>query len=402
MNKKALRQAQDKLRVGILGATGMVGQRFASLLENHPWFEVVCVAASPQSAGKTYEEAVAGRWAMKSQIPDRIRNLKLKAVEEDLENIAEEIDLAFSAIDADKEKIKILEERYAAAGVAVVSNNSAHRWTEDVPMLIPEINSDHLRLVDIQRKNRGWDNGLLVVKPNCSLQSYLPVIYALQKFGPKQVSVTTLQAISGAGKTFESWPEMVDNCIPFIKGEEEKTEKEPMKILGSIKNGRLELAAEPKISATCIRVAASDGHMASVSVQFSAEGGSASGREKKPALQEIYNAIDNFQNPLAGLDLPSAPKQFIKYFSEDDRPQTKLDRDYENGMGITCGRFRPVSDEGWKPGSETSVASQSASQSEASRSSTTWKFVALSHNTVRGAAGGAVLIAELLYKKGYI
>jgi aspartate-semialdehyde dehydrogenase len=382
----------QKLRVGVLGATGMVGQRFISLLENHPWFEVVCVAASPQSAGKTYEEAVAGRWAMKTPIPSAVRNLKLKAVEEDLEYIAKEVELVFSAIDADKDKIKSLEERYAAAGVAVVSNNSAHRWTEDVPMLIPEINADHLQLVDIQRKNRGWDKGLLVVKPNCSLQSYLPVIYALQKFGPKQVSVTTLQAISGAGKTFESWPEMVDNCIPFIKGEEEKTEKEPMKILGSIANGKLELAAEPKISATCIRVAASDGHMASVSVAL----------EKKSSLQEIVDAIDNFENPLAGLDLPSAPKQFIKYFPEDDRPQTRLDRDYENGMGITCGRFRPVPEDGWKPGSETSVVLQSASQSEANRSSTTWKFVALSHNTVRGAAGGAVLIAELLYKKGYL
>lgn len=356
-----------KLKVGILGATGMVGQRFITLLENHPWFEVACVAASPQSAGKTYEEAVVGRWAMHSKIPERVRGMKLKAVEEDFDDIVKGVGLVFSAIDADKEKIKSLEERYASAGAAVVSNNSAHRWTEDVPMLIPEINASHLELVDIQRKNRNWTKGLLVVKPNCSLQSYLPVIYALQSFGPKQVSVTTLQAISGAGKTFASWPEMADNCIPFIKGEEEKTEKEPMKILGSIKNGRLELAIEPKISATCIRVPASDGHMASVSVEF----------EKKPTIEEIFDAINHFENPLIGLSLPSAPKQFIKYFSEDDRPQTRIDRNYENGMGITCGRFREDGENGWK-------------------------FVALSHNTVRGAAGGALLIAELLYKKGYL
>jgi aspartate-semialdehyde dehydrogenase len=361
-----------KIKVGILGATGMVGQRFITLLENHPWFEVVCVAASPKSAGKRYEEAVAGRpgragWAMKNPIPANVRYMRLKAVEEDFDEIIKCVQLVFSAIDMDKEKIKEVEARYAAEGVAVVSNNSAHRWTEDVPMLIPEINADHLRLIDIQRKNRGWNRGLLVVKPNCSLQAYLPVIFALQKFGPKQVSVTTLQAISGAGKTFDMWPEMVDNCIPFIKGEEEKTEKEPMKILGSIINSKLEIAAEPKISATCIRVAASDGHMASVSVNF----------EKDPTLEEIYGAIDNVPNPLSGLGLPSAPEKFIKYFTEDDRPQTKLDRDYENWMGITCGRFREDGDNGWK-------------------------FVALSHNTVRGAAGGAVLIAELLYKKGYL
>lgn len=356
-----------KVRVGILGATGMVGQRFVSLLENHPWFEVVSLAASPQSAGKTYEEAVSGRWMMSNPIPEALRNTKLKAVEEDFDEIIRGVDLVFSAIDADKEKIKSLEERYAAAGIAVVSNNSAHRWTADVPMMIPEINFDHLELIDIQRKNRGWDKGLLVVKPNCSLQSYLPVIYALNRFNPQTISVTTLQAISGAGKNFETWPEMVDNCIPFIGGEEEKTEKEPMKILGEIKNDKLEIAVEPVISATCIRVAASDGHMASVSVKF----------ENKPSLEQIIDSINNFQNPLSGLDLPSAPKQFLKYFSEENRPQTKLDRDYENGMGITCGRFREdVNGD--------------------------WKFVALSHNTIRGAAGGAILTAELLYKKGYL
>jgi len=345
----------------------MVGQRFVSLLENHPWFEVVCVAASSQSAGKTYEEAVAGRWRMDKPIPEGVKSLKVSSIEDNLEDVINEVSLVFSAFEGDKDKIREVEERYAAAGVAVVSNNSAHRWTEDVPMVIPEINADHLRLIDIQRKNRGWDKGLVVVKPNCSLQSYLPVIHALQKFGPKEVSVTTLQAISGAGKTFDSWPEMVDNCIPFIKGEEEKTEKEPLKILGNLSGGKIELAGEPNISATCIRVPVLDGHMASVSARF----------DKNPSLEEIYDAIDNFQNPLSGLGLPSAPEKFIKRFAEDDRPQTKLDRDYANGMGITCGRFRQDKNDNWL-------------------------FVALSHNTIRGAAGGAILNAELLYKKGFI
>lgn len=369
----------QKLKVGILGATGMVGQRFVTLLENHPWFEVAVLAASSQSAGKTYEEAVAGRWAINNlrsfDDQNKVGNFKVKSVEKDLKEIVKEVDLVFSAIDADKEKIKEIEECYATAGAAVVSNNSAHRWTEDVPMIMPELNAHHLSLIDTQRKNRDWRKGLLVVKPNCSLQSYLPVVYALKEFGPNQVSVTTLQAISGAGKIFDTWPEMLDNCIPFIKGEEEKTEKEPVKIWGE---------GCPKISATCIRVPVADGHMASVSVKFSAEGavpagrqGSTSGGEQKPTLEQIYNAIDNFQNPLNSLDLPSAPKKFIKYFTEDNRPQTKLDRDYENGMGITCGRFREDGSDGWK-------------------------FVSLSHNTIRGAAGGAILTAELLYKKGYL
>lgn len=336
----------------------MVGQRFITLLKNHPWFEVVMVAASLQSAGKTYEGAVSGRWLIKNPVPEKFRNLKVKAVEEDFDKITREVDLVFSAIDVDKEKVKEIEERYASAGVAVISNNSAHRWTEDVPMIMPELNAYHLSLIETQRAGRKWTTGLMVAKPNCSLQSYLPVVYALKEFEPKYVSVTTLQAISGAGKTFESWPEMVDNCIPFIKDEEEKTEKEPLKIWG---------LGAPVISATCIRVAASDGHMASALVKF----------EKKPTLEQIREAIDNFQNPLSGLGLPSAPKKFIKYFTENDRPQTKLDRDYENGMGITCGRFREDGRDGWK-------------------------FVSLSHNTIRGAAGGAILIAELLYKKGYL
>lgn len=349
---------ERKIKVGILGATGMVGQRFISLLQNHPWFEIVVLAASSQSAGKIYAEAVEGRWKMKEPIPENLRALKVKAIEEDFKEIAGAVDLVFSAIDLDKEKIKQIEEKYAAAGAAVVSNNSAHRWTEDVPMIMPEINAEHLSLIDSQRKNRGWAKGLIVVKPNCSLQSYLPVVHALNKFGPKHVSVTTFQAISGAGKTFDSWPEMADNCIPFINGEEEKTEKEPQKILG---------ASCPVISATCVRVPVSDGHMASVSIKF----------EKKPTLEEIYEALDNYQNPLSGLELPSAPEKFIKYFTENDRPQTKLDRDYSNGMGVTCGRFRPGPDN-------------------------EWKFISLSHNTIRGAAGGAILNAELLYKKGYL
>lgn len=345
----------------------MVGQRFISLLENHPWFNVVVVAASPQSAGKKYGEVMNGRWNMKTAIPENVKNIIIKAVEEDFDEIVKSVDLVFSAIDLDKQKIKEVEERYAAAGVAVVSNNSAHRWTDDVPMIMPELNCDHLDIIDIQRKNRGWKNGLLVVKPNCSLQSYLPIIHALKKFGPKTVSVTTLQAISGAGKTFESWPEMVDNCIPFIGGEEEKTEKEPLKILGSIKGKKIVPAKNINISATCIRVACSDGHMASVAVKF----------KKKPSLRQILDSINNFKNPLAGLGLPSSPEKFIYYFAEENRPQTKLDRDYGRGMGITCGRFREDF-------------------------AFDWKFVALSHNTIRGAAGGAILTAELLYKKGYI
>lgn len=355
-----------KIKVGILGATGMVGQRFITLLQGHPWFEISILAASPKSKGKKYEDAVRGRWKIDRPLPESVKDMKILAVEEDLDQIADKVKLVFSALDLEKEKIRSIEENYAKRGIAVVSNNSAHRWTPDVPMIIPEINPDHIKLIDIQRKKRRWE-GLIAVKPNCSLQSYLPVIYALNKFNPAKVEVTTLQAISGSGKTFALWPEMVDNVIPLIKGEEEKTEKEPMKILGSIRNSKLELAQTPQISATCIRVPVIDGHMAAVSVKFG----------KKPSLEEIINSIDNFRNPLDKLNLPSSPSRFIKYFTEGDRPQTKLDRDYENGMGITCGRFRedPLFD---------------------------WKFICLSHNTIRGAAGGAILTAELLYKKGYI
>ena len=356
-----------KLKAGILGATGMVGQRFVTLLSNHPWFEVTSVAASPSSAGKTYEEAVKGRWQMQTGIPNNIKNLVVRAVENDMGKIAGEVDFVFSALDMDKEKIKQVEEAYAGKDVPVVSNNSAHRWTEDVPMIIPEVNPEHVRLIDYQRKNRGWKKGLIAVKPNCSIQSYVPIIKALEKYNVKNVEVTTAQAISGAGKTFETWPEMIDNVIPFISGEEEKSEKEPMKVLGKIKDNRLVLAEMPKISATCLRVAAADGHIASVSIELG----------KDVSEKEFIDAIRNYDNPIAELNLPSAPKHFMKYFNEEDRPQTKLDRNYEKGMGITVGRLRKDAILGWK-------------------------FVALSHNTIRGAAGGAVLVAELLKAKGYI
>jgi aspartate-semialdehyde dehydrogenase len=356
-----------KLKVGILGATGMVGQRFISLLDGHPWFDVSLVAASPRSAGKTYEEAVKGRWTLQTDIPENVKRLIVKKVEDDIDQIVEEVDFVFSALDMDKQEIKEIEEAYAGKDVPVVSNNSAHRWTEDIPMMIPEVNPEHAKLIDIQRKNRNWKKGLIVVKPNCSIQSYVPIIKALEKYGPKKVIVTTLQAISGASKTFETFPEIVDNVIPFIKNEDEKSEKEPMKILGNIVNGKIELAKEPTISTTCIRVAASDGHMASVDIELSREV-----NEKK-----FIDAVRSYNNPIAELNLPSSPKEFMKYFDEEDRPQTKLDRDFGNGMSITVGRLRKDNILGWK-------------------------FVALSHNTIRGAAGGAILTAELLKAKGYI
>ena len=355
-----------KLKVGILGATGMVGQRFVSLLDRKPWFQTVVLAASPRSAGKTYEQAVEGRWVMESNIPNSVRNIVVRDVEKDIDKISKEVALVFSALDMDKEKIKQIEEGYASKNVAVVSNNSAHRWTEDVPMLMPEVNPEHIKLIDLQRKNRGWKKGLIAVKPNCSIQSYVPIIRALEKYSPKKVLVTTLQSISGAGKTFGAWPEMVDNVIPFIKNEEEKSEKEPMRILGSISGNVIKLANKPVISATCIRVPTTDGHMVSVSIQL----------EKEITKEEFVKAIESY-NPIADLNLPSSPKHFVKYFEEDDRPQTKLERDFGNGMGITVGRLRHDPILGWK-------------------------FVSLSHNTVRGAAGGAILVAELLKAKGYI
>jgi len=356
-----------KLRVGILGATGMVGQRFVTLLENHPWFEVVCVAASPGSAGKSYAEAVKGKWKMSSPIPSDVKNLTVNAVEKDFEKIIKEVDFVFSALDLDKERIQVIELRYAASDIPVVSNNSAHRWTDDVPMIIPEINPHHVVMIDKQRKKRGWKRGFIAVKPNCSIQSYVAVLTALKKFSPREVEVTSMQAISGAGKTFETWPEMVDNVNPFIIGEEEKSEKEPLKIWGKIVGNKIVSAKKPSISATCVRVPVANGHMASVLVSFS----------KKATEAALVKAINEFENPIAGLNLPSAPKKLIQYFDEDDRPQSRLDRDFEKGMGISMGRLRP--------GKHFD-----------------WEFISLSHNTIRGAAGGAILMAELLVKKGYI
>lgn len=357
----------EKIPIGILGATGMVGQRFVELLSDHPWFEITVLAASPRSAGKSYKDAVKGRWVSKNSIPKKIAELKLLAVEKDIETISKSVRVVFSALDLEKEPIQKLEEAYAAAGVFVVSNNSAHRWTDDVPMVVPEINPDHLQVIDSQRKKRGFTTGGILVKSNCSIQSYVPILEAWKKFEPVKVTVTTLQAISGGGKTFTSWPEMVDNVIPYIGGEEEKSEKEPMKIWGTVQNGKIKNATTPKISATCIRVAVADGHMASVSVKF----------KKKVTTKQLIAAINNYKNPIAKLKLPSAPKMFLKYFEEENRPQTQLDRGTDNGMSISVGRIR-----------EDSILD--------------YKFVALSHNTLRGAAGGAVLAAELLVKKGYI
>jgi aspartate-semialdehyde dehydrogenase len=356
-----------KLRVGLLGATGTVGQRFVHLLENHPWFEVTCLAASERSSGRTFQEAVGGRWSQKTPIPKNLLGLKVLEVEKEMKSFAGQVDLVFSAMSLDREKTKAVEAAYAAAGVPVVSNNSAHRWTADVPMLIPEVNHGHITLIEIQRKNRGWTTGLIAVKPNCSIQSYVPVLEALRPFGLEKVAVTTCQAISGAGRTFDRWPEMRDNVIPLIPGEEKKSEEEPLKIWGEVRDGKLVPAKKPLISATCIRVPVTDGHMASVSVSFS----------RKPKREEFIGAIRDFVDPLLPLGLPSSPKKFLTWFDEEDRPQTALDRDLYGGMGISAGRLRedPLFD---------------------------WKFVALSHNTLRGAAGGGVLIAELLVKKGYI
>jgi aspartate-semialdehyde dehydrogenase len=357
---------KTKIPVGILGATGMVGQRFITILSNHPLFEVKILAASPRSAGKRYEDAVKDRWSMEDPIPENIRDMTLLAVEEDMDKIIPQARLVFSAIDLDKDSIRRIEESYASGGIAVVSNNSAHRWTEDIPMILPEINPGHLNLIDIQRKNRGWSTGLIVVKPNCSIQSYVPLLTPLMEFEPSEVTVTTLQAVSGAGKTIESWPEMKDNVNPLIPGEEEKSEKEPLRIWGEIRNGKIETKTGIGISATCIRVPISDGHMASVSVKFN----------KKPTKEQIIEAWRNF-SPLANENLPSAPNPFITYFEDEDRPQTALDRNLGGGMGIAAGRLR-----------EDNVLD--------------YKFIGLSHNTIRGAAGGSILTAELLVRKGCI
>ena len=355
-----------KLRVGILGATGMVGQRFIALLENHPWFEVVAVAASPRSAGKTYAEAVGDRWKMTSEMPEAVKNLVVMNVNE-VEKVSAEVDFVFSAVDMSKDEIKAIEEAYAKTETPVVSNNSAHRWTKDVPMVVPEINPQHLELIAEQKKRLGTEKGFIVVKPNCSIQSYTPMLHALKEFEPVEVVATTYQAISGAGKTFKDWPEMIDNVIPYIGGEEEKSEQEPLRLWGEIKDGEIVKASLPVITTQCIRVPVSNGHTAAVFVKFN----------KKPTKEQILNAWNEFKGIPQELELPSAPKQFITYFEEDNRPQAALDRDTENGMGVCAGRLR-----------EDSVYD--------------WKFVGLSHNTKRGAAGGAVLIAELLAAKNMI
>ncbi len=359
-------QMNDKLKVGVVGGTGMVGQRFVKLLDNHPYFEVTCIAASKNSAGKTYAEAVGNRWKMDTPIPEAVKNMVVKNAAE-VEAVAKEVDFVFCAVDMKKEEIKALEEAYAKAETPVVSNNSAHRWTPDVPMVIPEINDEHLDIIATQRKRLGTQRGFIAVKPNCSIQSYVPMLSALLQFKPKEVVACTYQAISGAGKNFNDWPEMIDNVIPFIGGEEEKSEQEPLRIWGEIKDGAIVKAASPVITTQCIRVPVTDGHLATVFVTF----------ENKPSKEQILEAWKNYSGKPQALNLPSAPKQFITYFEEDNRPQTKLDRDIENGMGITVGRLR-----------EDSLYD--------------YKFVGLSHNTVRGAAGGAVLIAELLKAEGYL
>ncbi len=357
---------EKKLRVGILGATGMVGQRFITLLENHPWFEVVTVAASPRSAGRTYEEAAKGRWKMTTPMPEAVKGLIVKDVN-DVDAVAPDVDFVFSAVDMSKDEIKAIEEAYAKTETPVVSNNSAHRWTPDVPMVVPELNPEHLAVIADQRKRLGTTRGFIAVKPNCSIQSYTPALHALRDFGIKTVVATTYQAISGAGKTFKDWPEMVDNVIPYIGGEEEKSEQEPLRIWGRVENGQIVKAESPVITTQCIRVPVSDGHTAAVFVDF----------EKKPSKEEIIERWNSFRGLPQELKLPSAPKQFIRYFEEDNRPQTALDRNYENGMGVCVGRLR-----------EDIVYD--------------YKFVGLSHNTIRGAAGGGVLIAELLTAQNYI
>ena len=359
-----------KYKVGVIGATGMVGQRFVTLIAGHPWFELTAVAASARSAGKTYEEAVGSRWAMSEPIPELAKNLLVLHAEDEVEKIAGMVDFVFCAVDMKKDEIRALEERYAKAECPVVSNNSAHRWTKDVPMVVPEINADHIRIIDAQRKRLGTKRGFIAVKSNCSLQSYIPALHPLrEKYGLDRALVCTYQAISGAGKTFERWPEMVDNCIPYIGGEEEKSEREPMKLWGSVGDGEIVEAQSPSITAQCFRVACQDGHMAAVFMSFP-EG-------KKPTIEQIKQDWAGFSGRAQELELPSAPKQFLHYYEEENRPQTRLDRMTENGMAVNIGRLREDSQYDYK-------------------------FVCLSHNTLRGAAGGAVLLAELLCAEGYI
>ena len=356
-------------KVGVIGCTGMVGQRFVTLLENHPWFQLTAVAASARSAGKTYEEAAGPRWAMTSPMPEEAKGLVILDAEADAEKLASLVDFCFCAVDMKKEEIRALEEKYAHLECPIVSNNSAHRWTDDVPMVVPEINAEHIQVIEAQRKRLGTKRGFIAVKSNCSLQSYVPALHPLLKYGIDRALVCTYQAISGAGKTFERWPEMVDNCIPYIGGEEEKSEQEPLKLWGKVENGKIVTASGPAITAQCFRVACQDGHMAAVFVKFQ--------ESKKPTIDQIKADWAAFRGPAQELNLPSAPKQFLHYFEEPDRPQTRLDRNLENGMAVSLGRLREDSQYDYK-------------------------FVGLSHNTLRGAAGGAVLLAELLAAKGYI
>lgn len=356
----------QKLKVGIIGATGMVGQRFIMLLNEHPYFEITALVAGPRSAGQKYGKAVLGRWKMNAVCPERILNMEVISSDE-VERVKQLCDFVFCAVSLSKDETRELEERYAKAEIPVVSNNSAHRWTPDVPMVIPEINDSHLEIIEAQKKRLGTKHGFIAVKPNCSIQSYVGALTPLMKYGIKELVVTTYQAISGAGKTFKEWPEMIDNLIPFIGGEEEKSEKEPLKVWGRVENDAIISASSPVITSQCIRVPVTDGHMAAVFVRF----------ENKPTKEEIIADWQSFCGKPQLLGLPSAPKQFITYFEEDNRPQTRIDRDLYGGMGVSVGRLR-----------EDHVYD--------------YKFVGLSHNTVRGAAGGAVLIAELLYREGYL
>ena len=357
---------REKLKCVVIGATGMVGQRFLTLLENHPYFEVAGVAASARSAGRTYEEAVGGRWKMKTPIPEAVRSMTVLDAAE-VEEVGKIADFVFCAVDMKKEEILALEERYAKAEIPVISNNSANRWQSDVPMVIPEINADHLADIEHQRRRLCTTRGFIAVKPNCSIQSYVPMLTPLRKYGLREVLVTTYQAISGAGKTFDTWPEMTDNVIPYIGGEEEKSEREPLKIWGDVRNGVIVPTKTPLVTSQCIRVPVSDGHTAAVFMSF----------DNTPPKETILAEWKSFRGLPQMLDLPSAPKQFITYFEEENRPQTRLDRDLWGGMGVSCGRLRP----------DTMFD---------------YKFVGLSHNTLRGAAGGGVLIAELLYRQGYL
>ena len=355
-----------RYQVGIIGGTGMVGQRFVTLLENHPWFQLTAIAASARSAGKSYWEAVCDRWALDIPCPEAAKSLTVLDAEADAEKLAGMVDFCFCAVDMPKDAIRALEETYAKLECPIVSNNSAHRWTEDVPMVVPEINAEHLAIIEAQRKRLGTKRGFIAVKSNCSLQSYVPALHPLMKYGLERALVCTYQAISGAGKTFQRWPEMVDNCIPYIGGEEEKSEREPLKLWGHIEGDHIVNAEKPVITAQCFRVPVSDGHTAAVFVSF----------DKKPSKEEILKAWAEFRGPAQELDLPSAPKQFLHYFEENDRPQPKLDRNTEHGMAVCIGRLR-----------EDTLFD--------------YKFACMSHNTLRGAAGGAVLLAELLAAKGY-